>query len=90
MNRFRLSLLGSVAIAALSISAALAAPPNISGTWNIQQTGNNGTTTSTISLTQSGTGIVGSNASTGNGFTGTFVSDGKSTESGTVRAALVG
>jgi hypothetical protein len=77
MNRFSLSLLGSVAIAALSISAALAAPPNISGTWSIQQTGANGTTASTIRLTQSGDGIVGNNASTGNGFTGTFVADGK-------------
>jgi hypothetical protein len=77
MNRFSLSLLGSVAIAALSIVTALAAPPNIGGTWSIQQTGNNGTTTSTITLTQSGDGIVGNNASTGNGFTGTFVADGK-------------
>ena len=71
MKRFSLSLLGSVAIAALSISAALAAP-NITGTWSIMQTGANGSTATTARLTQSGDGIVGT-STTGNGFTGTFV-----------------
>jgi len=77
MKRTGLALLGTVAIAALSIAAAIAAPPNLTGTWAIQQTGANGTTTTTTTLTQSGMGIVGSNAASGNGFTGTFVADGK-------------
>ncbi|MGC2130738.1 MAG: hypothetical protein WA629_11655, partial [Candidatus Aquilonibacter sp.] len=75
MKRFSLSLLGSVAIAALSFSAALAAP-SITGTWSIMQTGANGTTATTARLTQSGDGIVGT-STTGNGFTGTFVDDTK-------------
>jgi hypothetical protein len=77
MKRTGLSILGGIAIAALSVGAALAAPPNVTGTWSIQQTGANGTTTTTTTLTQSGMGLVGNNAATGNGFTGTFVDDTK-------------
>ena len=73
MNRLTLSLVCGVAIAASSISAALASPPNLSGTWTVQQTGANGTTTATITITQSGAGIVGHNAANGNGYTGEFV-----------------
>ncbi|MGZ3497185.1 MAG: hypothetical protein ACXWNK_16585 [Vulcanimicrobiaceae bacterium] len=70
-----LSLFLGVSIAALSCVAALASPPNLTGTWTVQQTGLNGTTTGTVTITQSGNGIVGQNAKTGNGFTGTFVTD---------------
>jgi hypothetical protein len=75
VKRFSLSLVLVVAIAAMSSAAALAAPPNLTGNWTVEQTGANGTTSSTISLTQSGMGVVGTNAKTGNGFTGTFVTD---------------
>ena len=75
MKRLATSLFCGFAIAALAIAPALASPPNITGTWTVQQTGANGTTTTTITLTQSGMGIVGSNAKTGNGFTGEFVND---------------
>jgi len=63
------------AIVALSVTAALASPPNITGSWNVEQTGLNGKSSSTITLTQSGNSFVGSNAANGNGFTGTFVTD---------------
>ncbi len=75
MKRLFLSLFCGFAVTALSIGPAIAAPPSLTGTWNVQQTGLNGTTTSTITLTQSGSGLVGSNAKNGNGFTGSFVSD---------------
>jgi hypothetical protein len=64
-----------VAISALSVGPALASPPSITGTWHVQQTGLNGGSTATVTLTQSGMGVVGSNAANGNGFTGTFVND---------------
>ncbi|HTX60428.1 MAG TPA: hypothetical protein VMH02_12240 [Verrucomicrobiae bacterium] len=69
--------LSTFALAALSIAPALASPPSLTGTWTIQQTGLNGTTTTTVTMTQSGDGVVGKNASNGNGFTGTFVTDSK-------------
>ena len=72
-----ISLFCGAAIVALSAAAAVASPPNLTGTWTVQQTGLNGTTSSTITLKQSGMGIVGENATTGNGFTGEFVSDTK-------------
>jgi hypothetical protein len=75
MKRLAIIVSSGFIIAAFSIAAAMAAPPNISGTWAIQQSGANGTTTSRITLTQSGNGLVGSNAANGNGFTGTFVTD---------------
>ncbi|HUN30349.1 MAG TPA: hypothetical protein VMV65_11135 [Alphaproteobacteria bacterium] len=75
MKRLGLTALGIAAIAALTLTAALAAPPNLTGTWNVQQTGLNGGSTSTVTLTQSGSGLVGTNAKNGNGFTGTFVDD---------------
>jgi hypothetical protein len=77
LKRFMLSLIVFIAIAALSSAAALADPPNLTGKWTIQQSGLNGTTESTITLTQSGMGVVGNNAANGNGFTGTFVTDSK-------------
>jgi hypothetical protein len=77
MNRLAISLLGAIALVAGSVTAGLAAPPSLSGTWQIQQSGLNGTTMSTITLTQSGDSIVGSNSANGNGFTGTFVTDTK-------------
>jgi len=69
------ALFSSAALVAFTVGTAVASPPHITGTWQIQQTGPNGTTNSTITLTQSGNGIVGSNASNGNGFNGEFVSD---------------
>ena len=77
MKRFVLSLFFVCAFATLWISTALASPPNLTGTWRVQQTGANGTTTSTIVLTQNGHAFVGHNASNGTGFSGEFVSDSK-------------
>ena len=64
-------------LAALFGTAAMASPPDVAGSWTVQQSGLNGTTESKITLTQSGEGIVGLNAATGTGFTGTFVTDSK-------------
>jgi hypothetical protein len=75
LKRFATSLLCGFAIAAVSFTAAIASPPNLSGTWKVEQTGTNGTTTGTLTITQSGMGLVGNNAKTGNGYTGTFVND---------------
>jgi hypothetical protein len=75
MRRLAISVFCGLAMVGLSVGAAMATPPNITGTWHIQQSGLNGTTTSTITLTQSGNSFVGSNPTTGNGFTGTFVND---------------
>lgn len=77
MKRLAISLFCGFAFAALTIAPSVASPPNLTGTWNVQQTGANGTTASTLSLTQSGSGLVGSNKKTGNGYTGTFVNDGQ-------------
>lgn len=75
MKRLALSLFCGFAVAATSVATSLASMPNLTGTWTVQQTGNNGTSSSTVTLTQSGNGIVGRNAANGNGFTGTFVND---------------
>jgi len=72
MNRFITSVCCGLAILATSAAVSAQAGPNVTGTWNIQQSGANGTTSSTVKLTQSGNGIVGTNASNGNGFTGEF------------------
>jgi hypothetical protein len=74
MKNFAFSLFLGGAIMALTSTPVIASPPNITGTWAVQQTGLNGTTTSTVTLTQSGNGFVGS-SNKGNGFTGTFVTD---------------
>lgn len=75
MKRFVFSAFCTLAIVALSISAGLAAPPSLTGTWVVQQTGANGNSTSQITLTQSGNQVVGTSAATKNGFSGEFVSD---------------
>jgi hypothetical protein len=75
MKRLAISLFSGAALVAVSTVAGWAAPPSVTGTWSVQQTGANGTSQSTVTLTQSGNGIVGSNAANGNGFTGTFVND---------------
>jgi len=75
VKRLAVSVLCGLAVAATSVAVGLASPPNITGTWAVQQAGLNGNSTSTITLTQSGMGIVGSNPKTGNGFTGEFVND---------------
>ncbi len=77
MKRSALFLAAVLAASALASAPALAEPPNLTGKWVIQQSGLNGTSESTISLTQSGMSIVGTNAANGNGFTGTFVTDSK-------------
>lgn len=75
MNRLSISLLCGVAVAALTIAPAIAGPPNVTGTWKVEQSGNNGTTKATITITQSGNGIVGNNAATQTGYTGEFVNN---------------
>jgi hypothetical protein len=75
MKFFVTAAFGSAAIGSLCLVAALAASPSVTGTWHIEQSGLNGTSASTITLTQSGTGIVGNNASNGNSLTGDFVND---------------
>jgi hypothetical protein len=74
MKRLVLSIVAGIAIAASSAIAGLASPPNLTGTWTVQQSGTNGNTTTTVKLTQSGMGLVGT-SSNGTGFTGTFVND---------------
>jgi hypothetical protein len=76
MKRILLSVAAAFALAAFSFSTALADPPNLTGKWTVQQTGLNGSSESVISLSQSGTGFVGT-AANGNSFTGTFVDDSK-------------
>ena len=73
MKRFVFSLIGALVIMVFSGGVAKAAPPNLTGNWVIAQTGLNGSSSSKITLTQSGTGVVGTNPTNGNGFTGTFV-----------------
>jgi len=75
MKRLAISLICGAAIAAASVVSAVASPPSVTGTWTIEQTGLNGSTTSTITLKQSGMGVVGTNAANGNGFNGEFVTD---------------
>jgi hypothetical protein len=77
LKRFAQFLIAIGSISAFSCAAALAEPPNLTGSWTVQQSGLNGTTQGKITLTQSGTSFVGQNAANGNGFTGTFVTDSK-------------
>src|SRR5690349_11943888 len=66
--------MAGIMIAGLSSVPASAEPPSLTGTWSVQQTGLNGTTTQEIKIEQSGNGIVGK-APNGNGYTGTFKND---------------
>jgi hypothetical protein len=77
LKNFALALFLGGAIAVASIATAPAAATDLTGTWAVQQSGLNGSSTSTIKLTQSGTGIVGTNSANGNNFTGTLVGGGK-------------
>jgi hypothetical protein len=78
MKNLAFAVLAALAIGATSLVPASAAPPqNMTGTWHVEQTGNNGSSSSTITLTQSGNGVVGSNAQNGNNFTAEFVDDSK-------------
>jgi hypothetical protein len=74
MKRLVISAFCGFSIVALTVAPVLASPPNITGTWTVQQTGLNGSTQSTITLTQSGSSFVGQRAD-GTGFNGTFVTD---------------
>ena len=85
MKHVAISLCGAVVLFAASFTTGVASPPTLTGTWQIQQSGNNGSSTSTVTLTQSGSSVIGNNAANGNGFTGTFVRIPKSTVSGTAR-----
>jgi hypothetical protein len=76
MKRFISSVILAGMISAFSISPASAQSPNLTGHWNVEQTGANGTTASSVTLTQSGDGFTGQSAN-GNGFNGTFVDDSK-------------
>jgi hypothetical protein len=76
MKRLIISLFCGAAVTALSIAPALAAPPNLTGSWSVQQTGANGSTQSSITVTQSGSTFIGKRAD-GTGFTGTYVDDTK-------------
>ena len=58
MKRFAFSLSLVFAIAVLSTGAALA-QPNVTGKWNFEQTGVNGTTTGVATLTSTGNTFVG-------------------------------
>ena len=77
VKRFVLFLFSALAIVALTSVVALAqgSAPNLTGTWVVEQSGLNGTSTSKITVSQSGTGLTGQNAANGNSFTGQFVSD---------------
>jgi len=75
MKRFTLAYALLFTVTTVAIAAAQAGAPKLTGTWQVQQTGLNGASTSTLTITQSGSGLVGQNAANGNGFTGTFVSD---------------
>jgi hypothetical protein len=74
MRRFVISLICGVALIATSATSVLSqSAPNITGQWTVEQGGLNGTTTSKLSLRQSGNGIVGNSPTTKNSFTGEFV-----------------
>ncbi len=74
MNRFLIALCATLTLVATSLTV-VRAQPNLTGKWEIEQSGNNGTTSSVVNLKQSGNGIVGNSPTTTNGFTGEFVSD---------------
>ncbi len=74
MNRLVTALSCALAVAALSIAPALASPPNLTGTWKVQQTGLNGTTEGIVTITQSGSSFT-ATSKNGNGYTGTFKTD---------------
>lgn len=76
MKSFLTALACAGVLAGLAIAPAFADAPSLTGTWHVEQTGLNGTTTSTVTLKQSGTGIVGT-SDNGNGFTGEWVDAGK-------------
>lgn len=75
MKRLAFSVFCALAIVALSIGTGLAAPPDLSGHWVVQQTGPNGNLTTQVTMTQSGMKVVGTSSTTRNGFSGQFVSD---------------
>jgi hypothetical protein len=75
VKKFLISVWCGVGLVATSAAGLAQQVPNVNGTWTIQQTGANGTTTSTVTLQQSGKGIVGSNAASKTGFTGEFASN---------------
>src|SRR5215467_7543979 len=75
VKRFAISLLSVFAVAVLWSTAAVA-QPNLTGQWVVEQTGPNGTGTSTITITQTGNTIVGKNPKTGTGFSGSYCQQG--------------
>jgi hypothetical protein len=75
MRHFVMSVCCGLALVATSAIGLAQQAPNITGTWTIQQSGANGTTTSTVTIHQSGNGIVGNSAETKTGFTGEFATN---------------
>jgi hypothetical protein len=75
LKNVAISLCGALVFFAAAFGTGAASPPKVTGTWQIEQSGANGSTVTVIKLTQSGDTIVGTNAANGNGFTGTFVTD---------------
>jgi len=76
MKRLVISICCGLALISTSVAASLAQQmPNITGTWTVEQTGANGSTTSTVTLKQSGSGVVGTNAANGTGFSGEFATN---------------
>ncbi|MBV8637571.1 MAG: hypothetical protein JO322_05755 [Candidatus Eremiobacteraeota bacterium] len=74
MKRLVISAVCGLALAASVTAAALAAPPNITGNWKVEQSGVNGQSVSSVKLHQSGNTITGT-SSNGNNFQGQFVND---------------
>ena len=61
----------SAALVVACSSIALA-QPNISGNWTVEQTGYNGPSSSTVTITQTGNKLVGNNPTTGMSFVGQY------------------
>lgn len=74
MKQFAMTLISSLALAMFAGAPAGAAPPSMTGSWTVQQSGVNGDSGTKMTITQSGAGIVGQTAK-GTGITGTFVTD---------------
>ena len=71
MKRLGIYVFAAMFILAFSASAALAGP-NVTGNWTVEQTGANGSSSGTVSLTQTGNSLVGMNKQTGTSFSGKY------------------
>lgn len=75
MKRLWLSLSTAVVVVAASSAVALA-QPNVTGNWTVEQTGMNGPSAGTVTLTQTGNTLVGINKGTGTSFRGGYCQQG--------------